>query len=313
MATVSSRDRQVCPTCGDNYSSFRGVCTHHRIAHDETIKLALTCGWCGGAFEKQPGDVKGDGPHFCSTDCLSSHQSEQKKDSLQTKCDYCGAELSRPRSRVTQTERQFCDVDCRGEWMSENLSGKDHPRWRENVSVNCAYCGTAITRPKAQVERCENHFCSSECDANYRSENIIGENHHQYTERAESECEYCGEGFKYLPSKSPGHYCGYSCSSKDKTGEKAPNWRGGGSNEYGPGWNEKKKDMVRSRDNYECQACGMSNADHIGEYDCQLEVHHIIPARKFDNPKRRNAEGNLVTLCKDCHVRWEGVPLRPVQ
>jgi predicted HNH restriction endonuclease len=55
----------------------------------------------------------------------------------------------------------------------------------------------------------------------------------------------------------------------------------------------------------------MAKADHLTEYGERLHVHHIIPARQFDDPEPRNAMGNLITLCREDHAKWEGVPLRP--
>lgn len=44
----------------------------------------------------------------------------------------------------------------------------------------------------------------------------------------------------------------------------------------------------------------------------KLDVHHIMKARDFDNDAERNAESNLVGLCRSCHSTWEKMsPLRP--
>lgn len=59
------------------------------------------------------------------------------------------------------------------------------------------------------------------------------------------------------------------------------------------------------RDNFTCQDCGEFHAfnNEYGIYlpidDGQLEVHHVIPVSKGggDEPS------NLITLCKECHVK----------
>jgi 5-methylcytosine-specific restriction endonuclease McrA len=56
-----------------------------------------------------------------------------------------------------------------------------------------------------------------------------------------------------------------------------------------------------------CAGCGR----HEDEFAIRLDVHHISPARSFEDPAARNAESNLVALCRLCHQRWEGVPIRP--
>jgi 5-methylcytosine-specific restriction endonuclease McrA len=53
------------------------------------------------------------------------------------------------------------------------------------------------------------------------------------------------------------------------------------------------------RDNHTCQGCGETN---------KLVVHHIIPIA--DNGPKYDLD-NLVTLCRPCHAKWEGLYLRP--
>jgi hypothetical protein len=90
--------------------------------------------------------------------------------------------------------------------------------------------------------------------------------------------------------------------------------------DYGPGWNEAKKEQIRERDNRECQHCGRSEAEHLDLIGMRQSVHHIQKARSFDDSRIRNHPDNLVTLCqippkggeKSCHKVWERYsPLRP--
>lgn len=50
-----------------------------------------------------------------------------------------------------------------------------------------------------------------------------------------------------------------------------------------------RQKAVLHRDNYTCQCCGKKN--------CRLEVHHIV----FRRNGGTDDEGNLITLCEDCH------------
>jgi len=79
---------------------------------------------------------------------------------------------------------------------------------------------------------------------------------------------------------------------------------------YGEFWKKRRRKALE-RDGRKCQSCGMGNEKHIQDYGMSLEVHHIKPARKFDDPSKRHSLENLVTLCRDCHNRWEGIELRP--
>lgn len=94
------------------------------------------------------------------------------------------------------------------------------------------------------------------------------------------------------------------------TGENNPFWNGG-TYPYGKGWNQKKREEVLEEHGHLCQGCGMSKEEHEEEYGQSLHIHHIQPARAFDDPQARNAVSNLVPMCSKCHRKWEGIPLRP--
>jgi transposase-like protein len=92
------------------------------------------------------------------------------------------------------------------------------------------------------------------------------------------------------------------------SGKDHPNWRGGYA-AYGPGWNSTKRQRVRERDGFSCQDpnCDVTQTEHRDRYGQKLHVHHLMKARDVDDPEERNAMGNLVTLCRDCHMKWEQV------
>jgi len=85
-------------------------------------------------------------------------------------------------------------------------------------------------------------------------------------------------------------------------------WKGGHTS-YGPGWNESKRQAVRERDNHTCQDpnCSLTQTEHLDKYEQKLHVHHLRKARDVDDPEERNAKDNLITLCQDCHWRWEKI------
>ena len=86
-------------------------------------------------------------------------------------------------------------------------------------------------------------------------------------------------------------------------GEHHPSWKGGVENYYGPDWRSQRRKALE-RDGHRCVVCGTGQ---------NVEVHHIRPFRKFgvENYEKANALGNLVCLCRQHHMKWEGVPLRP--
>jgi 5-methylcytosine-specific restriction endonuclease McrA len=86
-------------------------------------------------------------------------------------------------------------------------------------------------------------------------------------------------------------------SKSFKSGNQHINWCGGKSfEEYGFYWTAKLREIIRSRDNYICQECGI-HQDKLQGRCKKLDVHHI-DYNKFNlNPE------NLITLCRSCHIK----------
>jgi len=85
------------------------------------------------------------------------------------------------------------------------------------------------------------------------------------------------------------------------TGEGHPNWKGGGNEAYGSGWNELRENALE-RDDHECVVCGKTR-DEIGR---NPDVHHIVPVRRFAESEDREKEDahtleNVISLCIECH------------
>jgi len=64
--------------------------------------------------------------------------------------------------------------------------------------------------------------------------------------------------------------------------------------DYGPEW-KKYKDLIRKRDNYTCQHCG------IHEDNTAHHIHHKKPLKLFESIEAANNPANLITLCPSCH------------
>lgn len=61
--------------------------------------------------------------------------------------------------------------------------------------------------------------------------------------------------------------------------------------DYGKGWIA-LSDSIRQRDLQRCRNCGIAG---------DLDVHHIIPFRKFSDASEANDPDNLISLCPRCH------------
>ena len=82
--------------------------------------------------------------------------------------------------------------------------------------------------------------------------------------------------------------------SEKLQGEKSHFWKGGISFEPCPvSFNRRTKELIRIRDKYLCQNCGISQL----ESGRKLYVHHIDYQKKNLNPT------NLISLCIHCHVQ----------
>jgi len=67
--------------------------------------------------------------------------------------------------------------------------------------------------------------------------------------------------------------------------------------DYPEEFNDKLKEKIRKRDNYQCQLCGITEEEYIIVFGERLTVHHI------DYNKNNNNEDNLISLCRSCHAR----------
>jgi len=78
------------------------------------------------------------------------------------------------------------------------------------------------------------------------------------------------------------------------SGENHPNWQGGISGEGYPfNFNYELKELIRKRDSYKCQECGIIQE----KLKRKLDIHHKDGNKTNLNPK------NLISLCRKCHMK----------
>lgn len=187
---------------------------------------------------------------------------------------------------------------------------KSHGESLNYITLDCDWCGKSFERVRTEYERYDNHFCSNDCRYEWtEAENGHWDDSHYVTR----ECDWCETQFERIKSwdeLNERSFCGYDCANQwmnaNWQGEDAPQWEGGyRHNQFrGRDWTERRQ-QVLERDDYECQSCGMDDADHIEEVGCSLDIHHIVPQREFDDPENAHALDNLVALCKSCHQSHE--------
>jgi len=176
--------------------------------------------------------------------------------------------------------------------MSEH---KDY-RTREEYENNavCDECGKGIYVEPSRQEKHNNCFCSQDCYFEHKKSGEKPKN---------TQCSNCGINLRrnnYELENRDNHFCDHSCFgewlSDNKTGENSPRWKPGTENVYCGGW-KRQREVARERDDNECIICGSEN---------NLEVHHVVPARKFAEPEDAHKMINIVTLCKQHHSEIEG-------
>lgn len=207
--------------------------------------------------------------------------------------------------------------------------GENHPRWREGVFNDRGWLRKEYVTKRRSMADIADQFEVDRtviCDRLDRfgikrrdpapptNTHLVADNHPMYNGgKATAKCEWCDEKFEHWPCKDR-RFCSEKCRYDWYSGERHPEWKGGETFNYGRGWNETKREQVRDRDSRECQGCGMSEPEHVDAHGGKLHVHHITPARQFDDPKERNALDNLITVCISCHRSAEVMaPLFPFQ
>lgn len=89
--------------------------------------------------------------------------------------------------------------------------------------------------------------------------------------------------------------------SKIRQGKKHPNYcHGMGYAPYPLIFSIKFKLLIRQRDNFICQNCGITETEHKKNFNQSLHVHHI------DYNKQNCNESNLITLCHLCNTKANG-------
>lgn len=250
---------------------------------------------------------------FASEHGMKVHHKAVHGESLSTEhveCHHCENTFNLPKWHRERADRHFCTEACRAGWLSEANSGEHHPQWIvKGVDFECEWCGDEFRRTPSQTN--SGRFCSHGCYIEWFKE----------TGRVEHTCDQCGVTFTTPKGDDrKGRFCGNDCyylwRSENNvggpilTGEDHPQWKGGYTQHRGTDW-PKLREKALQADDYQCQGCGWHDDDHRDEHGVGLHVHHIRPVTSFENPADADTVGNLVPLCRDCHGKWEGVPLRP--
>lgn len=165
------RNGNSCPTCHRRLPTRQGMRQHHAKVHDENLPNR-TCNDCGTEFYDSKSQRE-----FCG-DCNPNggkNNGNWKGAKETTTCHIC------------DTEFEYYPSDKKGIYCSDCVESADgllpeNPsKPIERVITECGQCGAEIRVLPARVERNKRgFFCNQKCHGQWLSENVVGENHHQW-------------------------------------------------------------------------------------------------------------------------------------
>ena len=174
-------------------------------------------------------------------------------------------------------------------------TGEKSNNWKGGISnlvKTCLYCKKSFRGKHIRK------FCCQQCYWNFRKIFYIKEKHPQWKGglcNQSKNCEVCGKTFIGYKTRL---FCSKNCQASFKSKrEKNPNWKGGISFELYPiDWTDDLREVMRKRDSYICQLCGICQDGLKGRFR-KLDIHHIDYDKDNLDPK------NLISLCKGCHMK----------
>ena len=129
-------------------------------------------------------------------------------------CEQCGEVFKRYYSPSREPDNKFCSQKCRGKYN------------RDGEYFDCSWCGDEIYKSPSQIGEMgdyslDNHFCSKECESEFKSSEWVGENHPSWDGgNVELNCEECNAVFDVKPAQADeAKYCSQDCSAKAHTTE----------------------------------------------------------------------------------------------
>lgn len=168
----------ICPTCGKECKSEKGMKQHHTRTHGESLnRVERKCSQCGDIVVKDYNEIKNCDNIFCSDKCDSEWRSENltgsnhhnHKERVTLLCEFCEESFEEYPYRAD--DARFCSQKCSGKFKTESGTSK----------ISCEWCETEYREQNCKVEREEHHFCSKACYGSWQSVNKTGQNHPNWT------------------------------------------------------------------------------------------------------------------------------------
>jgi 5-methylcytosine-specific restriction endonuclease McrA len=178
---TETKDSSVCPTCGQECKSKKGMRQHHTRTHGESIaKVELECDGCGQSITRWKSQLDRAEKRYCSSECYHANYDQPTGKDAHTwnrkevECDYCGKPVTRRLSRVKRSENLYCSRECADNDHSDRMSGESNPRWLGGV---VDYYGPNWKEQRKKTLDRDNYTCQY-CGAT-RSDGILSVHHIQ--------------------------------------------------------------------------------------------------------------------------------------
>jgi hypothetical protein len=145
--------------------------------------------------------------HLAMTDCGS----DGSKTILI--CQECEEQFKEYTYRVNSDRdrdgTKYCSVECK------------HEASRQGECVDCDWCEQSTYKSPSYLKNNDHHFCSEECENNWRSDYMSGAESPNYLDRdREVVCEECGEAYEVKPSVAEQtRFCSKECHNKSQRNE----------------------------------------------------------------------------------------------
>jgi len=296
-------------------------------------KIKKDCVDCGTEFEVFPSLSKS---YVGCDSCRGKGRWGKKGRHVYVNCAWCDEEkkVKASEARNNKSGLFYCSQECYGEWQSEHKRGEENPRYKEKITVNCAFCGTPRALHQSIAEAYEKHFCKgTECRSKWMSNHYTGESNPKwiggpdvcgydaYAEKIafaenvrrdpendvllQSKCAYCGKWFN--PSKT--QVSARISVLHGKTGGAARLYCSDGCKQACPTYRKiRHPEGFRKATSREVVPELRQMVFQRDNWQCQrcgaannLHCHHI---RGYTQHKMLAHDiDNCITLCKKCH-KW---------
>lgn len=298
-------DGTKCPTCGeDRFKNKNSMRSHHKQAHGYSIAYeVIQCKSCGTNVR----DIKSKEREYC-LECARNHDMLDE-----------------------ESYKKISEANSGEDNPMFGMTGEDSPMYGRTGEAHPMYGETHTEEAKRKISKSisgKNNPMYGVTGEDHHMYGVTGEDHYNYGRSRSkefkqrlSEC-FSGEGNPMFGLRGEDHPASeYELTEEERrklsdakkgtprpdiTGEKHPLWKEDTTNRFSIAY-YKNREKVIKRDGGECVVCGMGRGEHLGKYEEDVSVHHIIPRNEFiDSPTEKppdeaGAMKNLVTLCKGCH------------